>query len=270
MIARFQNRELDESERSVLGHIENHGWNVTNIREQDGLPGWAFTIGLFENFGHPEVAIFGLSQQTRHSILNWIGKNVREGTPFAAGREHDWVLEELNCWSRDVQTKWFRDLFGWAIWFYGGTEFPVVQCLWPAKDGTYPWEDNSEFFAPQPLLYEEGILTARMMHYVDDEELVRTEWPFLDDPHRSVFVSRCVVEDNAPIVRVVHEGEGDWQFIGPVDDPDQDGCKLCCLHCVVEKDQSVRLLARLLPGWRARRNAPGDDWAYEREQETIE
>jgi hypothetical protein len=82
-----------------------------------------------ENFGHPEVVIFGMNPQVRHSILNFIGKNVREGNPFAAGREHDWVLEGHNCWSRDVQKLWYQDLFGWAIWFYGGTEFPAVQCL---------------------------------------------------------------------------------------------------------------------------------------------
>jgi hypothetical protein len=262
MMERFRNRELDENERVVRGHVEKHGWNVTNIREEDGVSGWAFTIGLFENFGHPEVVIFGLSQQSRHSILNWIGENIRGGTPLTAGREHDWVLKEHNCWSRDVRKKWYRDLFGWAIWFYGGTEFPVVQCLWPAMDGTYPWEADSAFFSPQPLLYEEDILTARMMHYVDDEELVRAEWPFTADPHQGVIVSRCVVEDNAPIVRVVHERNGDWQFIGPVDDPDQDGGKLYCLHCIVEKDKSIRSLARLLPGWRATRNAAGEDWTF--------
>jgi hypothetical protein len=101
MIERFQNRELDEGERNVPGHIENHGWNVTNIREQDGQPGWAFTIGLFENFGHPEMVIFGLNLQIRHSILNWIGTNVKQGKRFTGGREYDWVLEECNSWSRE-------------------------------------------------------------------------------------------------------------------------------------------------------------------------
>jgi Domain of unknown function (DUF4262) len=96
------------------------------------LPGWAFTVGLFENFGHPEVTIFVMEPKTRDSILNWIGKNESEGKPFTADREHDWVLEQHNCWSRAVQKVWYRDLFGWAIWFYGGTDFPVVQCLWPA------------------------------------------------------------------------------------------------------------------------------------------
>jgi hypothetical protein len=63
MIERFRDREPDESEQEVLSHVERHGWNVTNIREEDGTPGWAFTIGLFETFGHPEVAILGIVTQ---------------------------------------------------------------------------------------------------------------------------------------------------------------------------------------------------------------
>lgn len=260
MLARFQNRKLDEQELNVVSIVERYGWSVTNIREQDGAPGWSFTIGLFENFAHPEVTIFGMSSDSRQSILNWIGQNVRNGQPFTSGVEHDWVLEDRKCWSRDVQKLWYRDLFGWAIWFYGGTEFPVVQCLWPARDRTYPWQEESAFFVPQPLLYKSDLLGAHMIHYVEDARLEATEWPFTQDPHQRVFVSRCVVEDNAPIVRVVHDAEGDWQFIGPVPDPDEDGCKLSCFHCVVEKDQSVRRLARLLPGWKATRNSRNEEW----------
>ena len=267
MIERFRGRELDDSERAVLDHVERLGWSVTNIREEDGAPGWAFTIGLFENFGHPEVAIFGMQEQNRHSILNWIGENVRQGKPFTAGLEHDWVLKQHNCWSREVQKVWYRDLFGWAIWFYGGTEFPVVQCLWPDRDGTYPWEPGAAFIASQPLLFEDNLLTARMMHYVDDQKLTSVEWPFAEDPHQGVYVSRCVVEDNSPIARVVHDSDGDWQFIGPVEDPEEDGCKLSCFHCVVEKDASIRLLARLMPGWRATRNATSEDWALSQVEE---
>lgn len=270
MIERFRDRELDEGEREVVDHVERHGWSVTNIREEAGAPGWAFTVGLFENFGHPEVTIFGMDLRARHAILNWIGDNVREGKSFTADREHDWVLKEHNCWSRDVRKQWYKDLFGWALWFYGGTEFPMVQCVWPARDGRYPWEEAAAFFASQPLLYEEGLLSARMIHYVDDRQLSESEWPFAENPHQSVFVSRCVVEDNAPIVLVVHERQGDWQFIGPVDDPEKDGCKISCFHCVVERDTSIRTLARLLPGWQATRTVPGERWALREDHEAEE
>jgi hypothetical protein len=264
MIARFESLELDDTERSVLGHIETHCWNVTNIRGEDGSPGWAFTIGLYENYRHPEVIIFGMSEESRHSILNWIGENVKDGKSFTLNEEHDWVLEGYNCWSREVVKTWYKDLVGWAIWFYGSSDFPVVQYIWPSRTGAYPWEPDAAFFAPQPLLYEENILSARMIHFASDQPLEDNDWPFAEDPHQRVFVSRCVVEDSAPIVRVVHDSDGDWQFIGPVDDPEDDGCILSCFHCVIEREPTIRALAKLLAGWRAFREAPGSDWKFEK------
>ena len=124
MIERFLGRELDEQEQELPRQVEKFGWSITNIREQDGAPGWAFTIGLFENFGHPEVTIFGMDAKSRQSILNWIGKNVRDGQLFTSEVEHDWVLDGFKCWSRDVQKTWYRDLLGWAMWFYGGSSSP--------------------------------------------------------------------------------------------------------------------------------------------------
>jgi hypothetical protein len=259
MIERFQGRVLDEAERQTIGNVERVGWHIVNIRDEEDSPGWAFTIGLYENFQHPEVVVFGL-KDSRVSVLNWIGENVRDGKPFTAGAKHDWVLEGYDCWSREVQGKWFRDILGWAIWFYGGVEFPSVQCIWPARDGSYPWEESAAFFAPQPLLYEDEVVSARMFHYVEDAELAKVAWPFPSDPHQRVFVSRCVVEDGAPILQVFHEEDGDWHFIGPVADPDADGCQLSCFHCVLERDPTIRLVAKLRPGWIALRDSVSHEW----------
>jgi hypothetical protein len=107
-----------------------------------------------------------------------------------------------------------------------------------------------------------------MMHYVTDQELAQIHWPFAQDPHQSVYVSRCVIEDQAPIVRVVHDPEGDWQFLGPVDDPDADGCKVSCFHCVIENDPSIRTLARLMRGWEASRSSPAGEWSLFKSDES--
>lgn len=192
MIERFKNRKLDAQETTVLGHIESHGWSVTNIREEHGRPGWSFTIGLFENYGHPEVILFGLKAESRHRILNWIGENARDGKVFTAGNEHDWVLDGHNCFSREVHPNWYGDLIGWAMWFYGGgSDFPMVQCIWPSRDGLYPWQDAN--YSQQPLLDEADLVPARMTPYAGDETLLASDWPFFDDPHTGVYVSRCVM-----------------------------------------------------------------------------
>jgi hypothetical protein len=266
MIPRFQGCTLDAEEKDAIEKIETYGWMVMNIKDEPGKSGWSYTIGMYETYGHPEIIIFGMSVDSRHSILNWIGKNIKEGKPFAAEQEHDWVLTEYGCWSKPVQKRWYYSLLGWARWFYQTKDqqdnFPCVQALWPDKHGKYPW-DSEYAYSDQPLLYEENLVSARMMHYAAETELSKEEWPFDHDPHTQTYVSRCVVEDGAPIVRVTRDYDGDWQFIGPVEDPGEDGCKILCLHCVVERDPSVKLLAGLTPGMRALRETSSDKWELE-------
>jgi len=266
MLARFQNHDLEPDEKKVVENVEKYGWHVVLIKDEPGKTSWAFTVGLFETYQHPEVAIFGLKPDTRGRILNWIGENISKGKYFTAEQEHDWVFDGYKCWSRTVQKKWYYDLFGYARWFYQSSDFPFVQCIWPAKDGIYPWEQHG-YSSSQPLLYEEDLLKARAMHFVDDSELLKTEWPFTFDPHMQVFVSRCVVEDHAPIVRVLNGRDGDWQFLGPVDDPNEDSCKVSCFHCIVERDLSLRTLAALPAGWLAWREDASGPWNWEEEKE---
>ncbi len=267
MLPRFQNCDLAPDEKKVVDDVEKRGWHVVVIKDEPGKTGWAFTVGLFETYQHPEVVIFGLKPATRGPILNWIGENIGKGNPFTAEKEHDWVLDGYKCWSCMVQRKWYYNLLGYARWFYGGNDFPCVQCIWPAKDGAYPWEQPNGHSSAQPLLYEEDLLKARVMHFVEDAELIKAEWPFACDPHMKVFVSRCVVEDDAPIVRVYNDRDGDWQFIGPVDDPSEDGCKVSCFHCLVERDLSLRTLTALPVGWRAWRENASASWNWEEDKE---
>jgi len=263
LLPRFEGRQLDAQESKVVADVERVGWSLMLIREEarQQKPGWAFTIGLFETYRHPEVVMFGLKEESRSSILNWIGRCVKGGKHFTAGAEHDWVLDGYPCWSRGVSKRWYRDLLGWAIWFYGGCDFPAVQCIWPDKQGVYPWQEQPPYPNPRPLLYEETATSARMFHYLSEQTLTQLdEWPFQCEPNTGVYVSRCVVEDGAPIVRVYHDKDGDWQFIGPVQDANQDGCKLGCFHCTVEREPSLRALASLPEGWMAWRESPSDMW----------
>jgi len=242
-----------------------------NIKDEPGKPGWAYTVGLFENFEHPEIVIFGLKADNRHRILNWIGDNVKKKTPFTADKEHDWVLDNYKCWSKLVQKRWYYDLLGYARWFYKtereSDNFPCVQALWPDKEGIFPWQPEYGY-ADQPLLYETGLVAARMMHYASENNLTKEEWPFEQDPHTTTYASRNVVEDGAPILHVYHERDGDWQFIGPAEtDASSEKCQIVCFHCIVERDPSIKLLAGLPMGMRAVRNDSSEEWEWEEFQE---
>src|SRR5258708_33356902 len=112
-----------------------------------------------------------------------------------------------------------------------------------------------------------------MVPFANDAELSPAEGRFPCEPHTRTYTSRCVVEDGAPIFRVVHDNDGVWQFIGPVDDPSEDGGKLVCLHCIIERDPSIKLLAGLPVGRRALRDSVSDKWegkAIEKEEEPAE
>jgi hypothetical protein len=70
---------LSEHEIGVLQRREQHGW-VVNLIPRDALgPGLAYSFGFYEEFGHPEIIIFGLAEETMHRLINDVGKQVRSG-----------------------------------------------------------------------------------------------------------------------------------------------------------------------------------------------
>ena len=66
--------------------IATYGWHVVKVLEDDEGPAFAFTIGLWQRFQHPELIVFGLPLETMHQMLNGAGAAVRAGRPYAAGQ----------------------------------------------------------------------------------------------------------------------------------------------------------------------------------------
>jgi Domain of unknown function (DUF4262) len=45
-------------------------------------------LGLHENFGHPEMIIFGLDFDTMHQLINAAGERIRQGERFENGQAY--------------------------------------------------------------------------------------------------------------------------------------------------------------------------------------
>ena len=61
---------------------------------------------------------------------------------------------------------------------------------------------------------------------------------------------------------VFHDHDGEWQFLhGPVTEDDE--CKVICLGCIFECDETVGILAEMPSGWMAYRDSIGDAWQSE-------
>jgi hypothetical protein len=160
---------LDDSDRKLLSDIDRVGWHVVMIPEEDGTPGWSFSVGLFKTFNHPEVVVFGLPLELSGQVINGVGADIQKGKTFEPGREYPEILEGVLCTFRPVVQRWYRPFLGYAGWYYRGPEFPVLQCIWPDKEQHYPWEPGFKqaWLWAQPLLFELEPEPARVVRLLE-------------------------------------------------------------------------------------------------------
>jgi hypothetical protein len=147
----------DPADQRFLGQIKTYGWNVTNVFRREGQtgPDWSYSTGLFHSYLHPEVVIFGLELDNMQKIVNNIGLRIKDEAKFEPGNEYQDIFARCGCRFRAVDAGHYENYLGWAIWFYNGNPFPVLQCFWPDREGHYPWdpECSPDVTALQPLLF---------------------------------------------------------------------------------------------------------------------
>ena len=144
-------RSLDASEQlsapdaKVLDDIKRVGWHTLGVFASSGEdgPDWAFSIGLYHMFGHPEVIVMGLPIGTCQEIVNVIGNHVKDGTQYRADNHYTEILTDpFRCAFKEVLHSNYKDHVGYALWFYESDKFPLLQCFWPDKQFRLPWEDG--------------------------------------------------------------------------------------------------------------------------------
>jgi hypothetical protein len=89
-------------------------------------------------------------------IVDTIASLVKSGRSFQDGDETSDVLEGYPCTLRTVRPEHYRDHVGYAMWFYKGASFPVLQCVWPDNGRRYPWHEDCQdgIRRLQPALYQ--------------------------------------------------------------------------------------------------------------------
>jgi hypothetical protein len=157
-------------DQTVRRNVEKYGWDVNLVLEEPGTPGWAYSIGLYRSFKHPEVLIFGLAKELAHALINDIGADVRNGKTFRSGARYPELLESVVCHFQNIEKCWYTPFLGRAVAFYNGQNFPVLQCIWPDKQSRFPWEADfrRDWLWAQPLLFHSDPKSANA------EALLRT------------------------------------------------------------------------------------------------
>lgn len=148
----------DKIEQRVLDDIAKFGWHLIAISPDEQGPGFVYSIGMMETLGHPEIIMFGLDRKLMATVINNIGRQVREGRNFAGLGLFEDLLERYACKMIRVDERWHTEYVGYAMWHRRhvgkvGT-LDVLQCLWPDKAGKFPGEEGCqrEIVALQPWL----------------------------------------------------------------------------------------------------------------------
>jgi hypothetical protein len=145
----------DETLDDIRCVIDEHGWWVGLVHSEGEAPAFAYTIGLYEKFGHPEIIVFGLVPKSMHRILNHCGGMVRDGKRFEVGTSVSDVLDSYDVRFQLVTAKEsYMRYLGYGCRHYGDRMFPVLQLLWPDKQHKFPGDAGAAEFlgSLQPLL----------------------------------------------------------------------------------------------------------------------
>jgi hypothetical protein len=154
-----KNREgLNAPDAKFLEIVDKYGWHVMTVAPRVGeeVNSFAYSTGLFLRFQQPEIILFGLDHKNSVGIINEIGQQMKSGKTFEIGKVYaDIFAPPVKCQFQRVPVTVYPEYFGWSLWFYEGSDFPVWQCFWPDKNGIFPWEDSCdpEIVKIQPRLF---------------------------------------------------------------------------------------------------------------------
>jgi hypothetical protein len=142
----------------ILDHVDGEpGWQVLGIAAapDENLPGFAYTVGLFANFHHPEILVFGLPISTAHQLLNELGHRIKTGEVISSDCPYTDIVQGYPVLFKPIKAEFLEDYFGIAMRFYGQAQFTALQMCWTDKATRYPWEEgfDPQMKLAQPLLF---------------------------------------------------------------------------------------------------------------------
>src|SRR5215472_1268084 len=154
----FRATPLSQEDERTISHVEEFGCSVVSVKRTKYGHGWSYTVGVFDTCGKPEIITIRLKPETAHFALNEAAKMLRAGVDLTGGRHRD-LIGQVECEFRPVDAKWIRHLMGWAVWYYDGTSFPVLQAVYPDLENRFPENEGFDRAFEQPLIQPAAPMT---------------------------------------------------------------------------------------------------------------
>ena len=235
-----------EAKKAIKENIETFGCHLALLEPDNYLSGFAYTIGIYEKFNHPEIICFGLNNNVMGAMLNHACNLIKEGEIFETNKLYDGFLKDYKIQFIEVKKEFYADYVGYAGWYYENSfDFPLLQIIWSDKQEKYPWDSdfNSDWKFKQPLLDR------------------NTDFKFYEERNLGVYTTKQVLEGEA-ILFVYHNEDGDWQFHSSLD-PNIGDARLVCLEEITKIDPTINEIYHLQYGWKAWRKTSESEWEWE-------
>jgi hypothetical protein len=257
----FSSGILKPRSTDTITHIEKFGCPVLSVKNPSRKRAlFSYTTGVYDTCGAPELIAVGLDPDVAHSLLNEAVRRLRKGENLTIGRQWN-LIGNVDCEFRPVDSKWVEILMLQSNWYYGNSNYPVLQAVYPDLSNRFPEDEGFYKYFSQPLM-QPGAATTRVEEdfwAANDPNSSLFDWKFSDDPHTGVYLSKTVNDGTVEVTYVSHDAEdGAWQFLG--DSMSDPGGVLSCFHHPVDKDPTLQELVDLPIGWYAEREKPGQPW----------
>jgi len=232
----------DELLTRTKNNIEKFGLQVIMVDSTNYSPSFAYSIGLNANYKHPEIICFGLPSDIGHTIINDVADLIKNGEIIKANKNYDNIFKNSRAEFLQVDKTNISDYFGAAINYYDTKDFPALQLVWTDRNDKFPWENNFE----EKFLYDQPLLDRN------------TDFKFREPKNLGAFTTRQWLDLGRPILRVVHDEDGDWQFL--TDDQTLEDACIVALEQLVIKDKTLNEVFDLDYGQAADREFIGGQW----------
>lgn len=144
-----------EADAKALADIEKFGLQVISVMGEDEHPPFAYSIGIEQSLGMPELIVIGLKSNVACGAINECYRQMKERGAIAPGVRIAGLLGgDFECVIGEASAEQVADYMHWANWLYNGQPFRTYQIIWPSTTGVFPWESAASdwLVARQPLL----------------------------------------------------------------------------------------------------------------------
>ena len=162
----FQCKHGGREDALQMTRLEVAKFQTVNIgvsdNPKDESP-FIYSIGLLQNFNHPEIIITGLPLRVAHVFLNEFREVIKTGLRIEPEKIYtEFSQGNLPLVFKTVAKNFQPAFLGYGLDYYRTFEpdlfrrFSAFQMVWSDTKGRFPWEPGFEFIRKiQPLLFEQ-------------------------------------------------------------------------------------------------------------------